>query len=262
MDGKWINDGKLHNAFATFPLFFRTATGITSTSEDLAKWLIALQSGKLLKNKGSVQQLLTSVKLNDDRIDGFNKLTNGYALGWPTVVRDEHPAAAPVGGMRSALFVYPKDNLSIIVLTNLQGSNPEWFIDEIAGYYFPDMKIANGFGLSKNLKLLRQGLLKNNFQNSFKIYSNIKRSNKEFDLSEDEINSWGYQLIEQNKKKEALQIFQLNTLLFPKSANVYDSYAETLELLGHRREAIKNYSKSLELDPKNHNARQFLESKR
>jgi len=51
-------------------------------------------------------------------------------------------------------------------------------------------------------------------------------------------------------------------LLFPKSANVYDSYAETLELLGHRREAIKNYSKSLELDPKNHNARQFLESKR
>lgn len=262
MDGKWINDGKLHNAFATFSLFFRTATGITSTSEDLAKWLIALQSGKLLKNKGSVQQLLTSVKLNDDRIDGFNKLTNGYALGWPTVVRDEHPAAAPVGGMRSALFVYPKDNLSIIVLTNLQGSNPEWFIDEIAGYYFPDMKIANGFGFSKNLKLLRQELFKNNFQNSFKIYSNIKRSNKEFDLSEDEVNSWGYQLIEQNMNKEALQIFQLNILLFPKSANVYDSYAETLELLGNRKEAIKNYSRSLELNPKNDNARQFLESKR
>lgn len=31
IDGKWINDGKLHNAFATFPVFFRTATGIIST---------------------------------------------------------------------------------------------------------------------------------------------------------------------------------------------------------------------------------------
>jgi CubicO group peptidase (beta-lactamase class C family) len=262
VDGKWINDGKLHNAFATFPIFFRTATGIISTSEDLGKWLIALQSGKLLRNKNSLRELFTSVKLNDGHIDGFNKLTNGYALGWPTVVRDEHPAAAPVGGMRSALFLYPKDNLSIVVLTNLQGSNPEWFIDEIAGYYLPDMKVKNGFGLSKNLKLLRQELIKNKFQNSFKIYSNIKRSNKDFSLSEDEINSWGYQLIEQNNKQEALQVFQLNILLFPKSSNVYDSYAETLELLGNRKEAIINYRKSLELNPENSNARQFLENKR
>ena len=260
IDGKWINDGRMHNAFATFPLFFRTATGIISTSEDLSKWLVALQSGELLKNKNSVQELLTSIKLNDGHVDGFNKLTNGYALGWPTVVRDEHPAAAPVGGMRSALFVYPQDNLSIVVLTNLQGSNPEWFIDEIAGYYFPDMKVKNGFGLSKNLKLLRQELIKNKFENSFKIYSNIKRSKKDFSLSEDEINSWGYQLIEQNKKQEALKVFQLNTLLFPKSSNVYDSYAETLELLGNHKEAIINYRKSLELNPDNNNARQFLES--
>jgi len=260
IDGKWINDGRLHNAFATFPLFFRTATGIISTSEDLSKWLVALQSGELLKNKNSVQELLTSIKLNDGHVDGFNKLTNGYALGWPTVVRDEHPAAAPVGGMRSALLVYPQDNLSIVVLTNLQGSNPEWFIDEIAGYYFPDMKVKNGFGLSKNLKLLRQELIKNKFENSLKIYSNIKRSKKDFSLSEDEINSWGYQLIEQNKKQEALKVFQLNTLLFPKSSNVYDSYAETLELLGNHKEAIINYRKSLELNPDNNNARQFLES--
>jgi len=262
VDGKWINDGKLHNAFATFPIFFRTATGIISNSDDLAKWLIALQNGKLLRNKTSVSELFTSVKLNDSHIDGFNKLTNGYALGWPTVVRDEHPAAAPVGGMRSALFVYPNDQLSIIVLTNLQGSNPEWFIDEIAGFYFPDMKLKNGFGLSKNLKQLRQELIHSKFKNSFKIYSDIKRSNKDYHLSEDEVNSWGYQLLEQNKKNEALEVFQFNTLLYPKSSNVYDSYAETLELTGNRKEAIINYRKSLELNPANSNASQFLEDKK
>lgn len=262
VDGKWINDGKLHNAFVIFPLFFRTATGIISTSEDLSKWLIALQNGKLLKNKNSVTELFTSVKLNNGHIDGFNKLTNGYALGWPTVEREEHPAVAPVGGMRSALFVYPEDDLSIVVLTNLQGSNPEWFIDEIAGYYFPDMKIKNGFGLSKNLKLLRQQLILNNFQKSYKLYTNIKKTNKDFKLSEDEINSWGYQLLEQNKKNEALQVFQLNTLLFPNSSNVYDSYAETLESLGNRKEAITNYKRSLELNPNNTNASRFLKDKK
>ncbi len=262
VDGKWINDGKLHNAFATFPIFFRTATGIISNSDDLAKWLIALQNGKLLRNKNSLNELFKSVKLNDGHIDGFNKLTNGYALGWPTVVRDEHTAAAPVGGMRSALFVYPNDELSIVVMTNLQGSNPEWFIDEIAGFYFPEMKLKNGFGLSKNLKQLRQELIQSKFKNSFKIYSNIKRTNKDYHLSEDEINSWGYQLLEQNKRNEALNVFQFNTLLYPKSANVYDSYAETLELTGNRKEAIINYRKSLELNPANSNARQFLENKK
>lgn len=262
IDGKWINDGKLHNAFATFPVFFRTATGIISTSEDLSKWLIALQNGKLLHSKNSVQELFTSAKLNDGHIDGFNKLTNGYALGWPTVERENHPAAAPVGGMRSALFVYPKDDLSIVVLTNLQGSNPEWFIDEIAGYYFPDMKVKNGFGLSKNLKVLRQKLIENKFQNAFNIYKKITENNKDFKLSEDELNSWGYQLLEQNKKTDALQVFHLNTLLFPSSANVYDSYAETLEAMGNRKEAIINYKKSLELNPNNTNASGYLKDKK
>lgn len=113
IDGKWINDGKLHNAFATFPVFFRTATGIISTSEDLSKWLIALNDGKLLQNKNSVKELFTSVKLNDGHIDGFNKLTNGYALGWPTVVREEHPAAAPVGGCAQHYLYIRKTNFRL-----------------------------------------------------------------------------------------------------------------------------------------------------
>ncbi|ASK28628.1 hypothetical protein CEY12_00235 [Chryseobacterium sp. T16E-39] len=260
-DGKWINDGKQHNAFATFPVFFRTATGIISSAEDLGKWLIALQNGQLLKDKNSIKQLFTTTKLNDGHVDGFNKLTNGYALGWPTVVRDDHPAAAPVGGMRSALFVYPQDNLSIVVLTNLQGSNPEWFIDEIASYYSPDMKIENGFGLSSNMKLLRKQVINGGFSNIDKAYKTLKKDHKDFSLTEDEINAWGYQLLGLNKKNEALNVFKLNTLLFPESANVFDSYGEILETMGNRKEAIVNYKKSLLLNPGNTNAADYLKDK-
>ncbi|WP_445430782.1 tetratricopeptide repeat protein [Chryseobacterium indoltheticum] len=76
------------------------------------------------------------------------------------------------------------------------------------------------------------------------------------------MNTWGYQLLEQNKKNEALQVFKLNTLLFPKSWNVYDSYGEILENLGNRKEAIINYKKSLELNPDNTNARKYLDGKK
>jgi CubicO group peptidase (beta-lactamase class C family) len=260
-DEKWINDGNLHNAFASFPVFFRTATGIISSAEDLSKWLIALENGTLLRQKKSLEELFTTTKLNNSHIDGFNKLTNGYALGWPTVVRHEHPAAAPVGGMRSALFVYPKDHLSIIILTNLQGSNPEWMIDEVAGYYIPDMKAENGFGLSPDMKLLRKGLLTEGFKNADSVYKQLKKNNKTFILTEDEVNAYGYQLLGMNKKEEACSVFRLNTLLFPNSANVYDSYGEILESLGYRKEAILNYKKSLKLNPGNTNAADYLKGK-
>ena len=134
-------------AYMQFPVFFRTAAGIQSTATDMANWIIALNTGKLLKQQSSIETLWTPAKLNNGKIGGFNKLTNGYALGWPTVTRDEHPAVAPVGGGRSALFIYPKDKLSIVVLTNLMGANPDRFIDEIAGFYIADMRESNGFGL-------------------------------------------------------------------------------------------------------------------
>ncbi|KMQ63096.1 hypothetical protein ACM46_14245 [Chryseobacterium angstadtii] len=261
-DGQWINDGKLHNAFATFPLFFRTATGILSSAEDLSKWLLALQTGKLLQDEKSIKELFTTVKLNNGNIGGFNKLTNGYALGWPTVVRPEHPAAAPVGGMRSALFVYPQDHLSIIVLTNLQGANPEWFIDEIAGYHIPDMKAENGFGLSPYMKMLYLQTKAEGYQNVGAIYQKIKKQIKNFTVSEDEINSWGYQLVGRNLKNEALAVFQLNTVLFPNSSNVFDSYGEILDMLGRKEEAVANYKKSLKLNPNNTNAANYLKDKK
>ncbi len=101
VNGKWLaRDAKnpLGVGFAEFPPFFRTATGILSTAQDMAHWLIALQSGKLLKQKESLKALWTPARLNNGQVGGFNELTNGYALGWPTVTRDEHPAVAPVGG--------------------------------------------------------------------------------------------------------------------------------------------------------------------
>ncbi len=46
-------------------------------------------------------------------------------------------------------------------------------------------------------------------------------------------------------------IFRLNVEFYPASWNVYDSLGEGLALGGETEEAIKNYRKSLELNPKN-----------
>ncbi|MGC1631905.1 MAG: serine hydrolase domain-containing protein, partial [Gelidibacter sp.] len=157
--------GKLNNMFFSFDYPLQTAAGMSSTAIELANWIIALQNNQFLKEKTSMDALWTPAKLNDGKIGGFTRLLNGYAAGWPIVAREEHPAAAPVGGGRSAVFVYPNDDLSIIVLTNLSGGSPDAFIDELAGFYIPDMKESNGFGLSASIKLLRNTLEKSGYKN-------------------------------------------------------------------------------------------------
>jgi tetratricopeptide (TPR) repeat protein len=61
-----------------------------------------------------------------------------------------------------------------------------------------------------------------------------------------------------DKLKEAIEIFKLNVEQFPKSANVYDSLGEGYMLNGDKELAIKNYKKSLELNPKNTSATNAL----
>ena len=254
MGDRFIRNKTPGHAYMQFPIFFRTAAGIQSTATDLGNWIIALKSGKLLKKPASIDLLWTPAKLNNGKTGGFNLLTNGYALGWPTVTRKEHPAVGPVGGGRSALFVYLKDDLSIVILTNLMQGNPDQLIDEVAGYYIPDMHEANGFGLPANLKKLRTELLKQGFDRGITVVTQLKKKDPTFQVNENELNGWGYQLVSQKNLPAALSIFKLNVVLYPGSANAFDSLAEAYEIMNNQVEALINYKKSLALNPKNKNA--------
>lgn len=261
-NGTWTKGDELSALYVSFSPYFRTAAGILSTSGDIANWLIALQSGRLLKDKASLQTLWTSAILNDGTTGGMSTLLNGSALGWPVTTRSEHPAAGPIGGMRSTFFVYPKDDLSVVILTNLQGANPENFADEVAAYYIPDMHEANGFGLSPELKILRNALLRQGFDHAPQVAAKLRAKDPAFRLKEEDLNAWGYKLLEQKQASQAVAILRLNTTLFPKSWNAYDSLAEILEDSGNRAAAIDNFSRSLQLNPANSHAAEHLRNLR
>ncbi|MCP4150894.1 MAG: serine hydrolase [bacterium] len=75
---------------------------------------------------------------------------------------------------------------------------------------------------------------------------------------EGELNSLGYKLIENNKFKEAIVFFEKNVELFPKSANAYESLGKAYAQKGNKETAIKNYKKSLQLNPNNPNVVEIL----
>lgn len=258
LDGRVRRGKELRNLFEVFPPSLRTAAGMSSTAEEMARWLIALQQGKLLQ-PASLPVLWTPGRLNDGAERGFGGKLTGYALGWPTVGRAEHPAVAPVGGGRSAVFLYPHDDLAIVVLTNLQGANPERFVDALAACYLPDMRVADGFGLPPTLRALHRTLQKRGFAHVEEEVQKARRRNPAYALPEDAVNAWGYSLVELGRLTDALQVFQLNVRLYPASANTYDSLAETYAAMGNKKLATQHYAKALQLNPQNRTAAEYLQ---
>jgi tetratricopeptide (TPR) repeat protein len=80
-----------------------------------------------------------------------------------------------------------------------------------------------------------------------------------YNFDEGELNALGYQLIRANKFKDAIRILQLNVEAYPQSSNVYDSLGEAYMDDGNKPQAIANYQKSLQLNPKNSGAVQMLQ---
>ncbi|MEZ5040647.1 MAG: S41 family peptidase [Saprospiraceae bacterium] len=67
-------------------------------------------------------------------------------------------------------------------------------------------------------------------------------------LGENDINMLGYYFLQEVKNSQAAElVLKNNTLLFPSSANVFDSYGEALATNGKIAEAAKSYRKAVEL---------------
>ena len=77
--------------------------------------------------------------------------------------------------------------------------------------------------------------------------------------TENQLNSLGYELLEQKRFDQAIAVLELNATEYPRSSNAYDSLGEAYMLAGRQELAAANYRKSLELDPRNENARAMLE---
>ncbi|MHB0969765.1 MAG: hypothetical protein ACYC7A_15215 [Thermoanaerobaculia bacterium] len=72
---------------------------------------------------------------------------------------------------------------------------------------------------------------------------------------ENEINAFGYRLLQENKVPKAIALFKLYVALFPDAWNAYDSLGEALLKSGDVAGATKMYEKSIALNPENTNGK-------
>lgn len=246
-DGRALKENKLINNYYEFPYFRRTASGLNSSAEDMAKWLIALQSGEILKEKQTLQTMWTPITFNNGK-------STPWALGWGmNKYRKKHRAVGMSGGGRAAFLLYPEDELAVIVFTNLGGSYPEDFLEELAGSFIPSILQADP------VTFLRTSLRNSGYDKAIKLTEQQMKADSNFKPKEFELNEWAYRMMTKNQLKEAKAILELNVHLFPTSANAYDSYGDVLLKAGEREKGILMYKKSLELNPKNEHAKKVIQ---
>jgi tetratricopeptide (TPR) repeat protein len=73
--------------------------------------------------------------------------------------------------------------------------------------------------------------------------------------TENEVNTYGYQLLGAKKFDEAIEVFTWNINTYPESWNVYDSLAEAYQLKGDAKLAKEYYTKALGMAPESQKKR-------
>lgn len=218
--------GRLTNTLTHFPSMIRAGVGMSSTANELADWSIALQKGLFFENKASLATLWQEAPLNSDVWTKENPNMHPWALGWYRVNRPLNKKIVTAGGGQSALAVYPDDDLSIVLLTNLAGANPENLLDELAEFYLDD------FGLSPNIKLLKQKLEQNDYSHAIDV-AKILSIKQKINFDANELHHFAELLVKHNKNQQAQTIFNLNNQLFSKvilDKENLDQYAGDYEL--------------------------------
>ncbi|MGY0036214.1 tetratricopeptide repeat protein [Pedobacter sp. NJ-S-72] len=161
-------------------------------------------------------------------------------------------------------MLYPERKFSVIVLANEADGNSEEAASNMAEtiyneiYFTKSERSSEGFGYSKPTIVLLEALNKRGFEHAIDVVNELNQKDISFKLQEDDVNRLGYQLLRKGNKEKALELFKLNVNQFPESENVYDSLAETYEIMGNKEDAIKNYKHVLEINPSNSNARLHL----
>jgi hypothetical protein len=104
-------------------------------------------------------------------------------------------------------------------------------------------------------------IIQNGFSEAEPVIEQVRKSYSDSLLfDENGINWLGYHFLYWwGRQDEAIKVFHLNTLLFPKSPNTFDSLGEAYLITGNREKAKESYQRSLELNPENQNAKAVLE---
>jgi|GEM_PF-232171 len=221
--------------------------GMISTLPDLIKFMqFQLESNNPLI-KESTRLLFKDEKEGDDKgylwDVGYGKKEGAY-----------HGKTGTSNGVQSGILICPDSSYGMIIIMN---NNSEAAQDDWGGLYnqietdlitYPKI----------NLVSLLSTEFKNDFNSAKHKYKELKQDKEQYLSGSFYLNNFGYELIHSNHLDKAIEVLELAVSDDSTNANLYDSLAEAYYLNKDYDKALLNYTRALELDPKNENTKTII----
>jgi CubicO group peptidase (beta-lactamase class C family) len=237
------------NSFVNAPYHDPTSSysngGLVSTTADLLLWDQALYTEKLVSKK-SLNEIFTPVKRD-------------YGYGWiieKKINRNSVGHSGSFNGFSSFILRFPEDNVTVIILSNS---------DEVSATKTANNLAAIAFGEKHTLPLPKISdvtaavILEKGIESALANYRKLKKTQADkYDFREQWLDSLGWDLAENNKIGDAIEIFKLVVQEFPKSANAYDSLGEAYLVSKDYELSLTNFKKFLELEPESEHAKEMI----
>jgi CubicO group peptidase (beta-lactamase class C family) len=247
------------------------AASLNTTAADFGKFVAALLQGKGLKKETAKLMLTPQIQVDEnctnctDRPLGKLSPNVAWGLGWGLQTTDEGTSFwhwGDNGNSKAYVVAFAKQKVGVVFFSNSANglSIAREIVNEAIGGKHPALDWLHYEPYNSPAKTLLKNILAQGAEAALRDYrAQRKGGNGNATLDENQMNRLGYDLLYGARRApDAIAVFQLNVEDYPESFNVYDSLGEAYMVNNEKELAIKNYQKSLELNPNNSNGVETL----
>ena len=212
--------------------------GFLSTAADILKFYRSYYYDHVLLSR--------DVKASDPFFEFLKGLSSGKATG----------SAGGFEGFNSVLLQVYREDFSIVVLANMDEPVAERIGSDILALYRGDTPEKPQLPAVQNVRIHYE---QNGIDFVRDHFEELTVNFHPTDPKEYILNTLGYAYLYRKEATDtALEFFELNTQLFPESANCWDSYGEALKIHGDIKGARQAYARALDLDPEMETAKKAM----
>ena len=222
-----------------------TENGLNISLNKFMEWDKRLKNNSLLNEK-TTELMWAPFKFTNN----FTYQKDDFLHGWGFYRVNSLNSYGFSGGNLAAYRYFPKDNTTIILLSNgYQTPVFDIIVNDIARLTLPELK-------NKNLALEQEAmnLLENNqLDQALELLNKLIEENPDFkfDNLKWNINGIGNAFGWNDETKKAIEVFKLGSEAFPNWWVLFSSLAENYDQQKDTLNAIKNYVKAIMLNEKN-----------
>lgn len=224
--------------------------GILSTTEDLYKWHKSLLSDKILTKEAKEKLYHPSLRIEETK-------NSYYAYGWDVSKTTRNTTQIWHNGTNRIFYAdflrFIDEEVTFILLSNKSHPNFNNTNFELAKVvfnpnYIPEIPVADN---QENRRFTLQVIADISKYGVKKVKKGYDNSKNDEHLIEFLMREEGFNYLDNGKPEIAIQIFEMNAFVYPKSAKALQGLGEGYMEIGQKELALKYLQESLAINPDN-----------